>query len=395
MTNQDQLAISISPRLVTIACAALIVAYAAVLMAQIGKPAGWLFDDKGRGVLTDYVALWGGGKLALEGRAAEAYDWDVHRAAMAAALGWMPPALQFPYPPTFLAVVAPLAAMPVIPSMLIFGIVSLALYAFVMARVVGRPEGALWMCAPLLTFANFNVGQNGFLTAALMGGGLLVLQTRPVAAGILFGALSFKPHLGLLIPLVLVATGRWRAFGAAVATVSALVVVSVALFGLAPWPAFFGNLGKFGGLIASEQYDVAFKLQSLYGLLSTLGVGRQVALAAQAIFALGLAGLIVAAWRSLAAYELKAALLAVATVLVSPYVFFYDLTMLAVALAFFVRYAMRNGVDSHDMIGILAVNMLLLMFLSNKFPVGFLASLVLGAMVLRHMGGSIRMQVQG
>ena len=64
-------------------------------------------------------------------------------------------------------------------------------------------------------FVNIGHGHNGFLTAALIGAGLLMLDRRPILAGILFGLMAYKPQFGVLIPLVLAATGRWRAFLAA------------------------------------------------------------------------------------------------------------------------------------------------------------------------------------
>ena len=63
-------------------------------------------------------------------------------------------------------------------------------------------------------------GQTGFLTAALLTGGVLCLERREALAGILFGLLAYKPQFGLLIPLVLVAGGYWRAIAAAGATSS-------------------------------------------------------------------------------------------------------------------------------------------------------------------------------
>src|SRR5436309_2254785 len=64
-------------------------------------------------------------------------------------------------------------------------------------------------------FVNLGHGHNGFLTAALLGGALVLLDRRPIVAGVLFGLMAYKPQFGLMIPLVLIATGRWRAFAAA------------------------------------------------------------------------------------------------------------------------------------------------------------------------------------
>ena len=54
---------------------------------------------------------------------------------------------------------------------------------------------------------NIGHGQNGFLTAALLGGALVILDRRPIVAGILFGLLVYKPQFGLMIPLALIAGG--------------------------------------------------------------------------------------------------------------------------------------------------------------------------------------------
>ena len=55
----------------------------------------------------------------------------------------------------------------------------------------------------------FTAGQNGFLTAALIGGALGLLERRPALAGICLGLLTYKPQFGLLFPFVLIADRRW------------------------------------------------------------------------------------------------------------------------------------------------------------------------------------------
>ena len=48
-------------------------------------------------------------------------------------------------------------------------------------------------------------------------------------------------------------------------------------------------------------------------------------------------------WHSDAAFELKAAALALGSLLATPYVLDYDLVVLAVAIAFFARHGLRHG----------------------------------------------------
>ena len=104
----------------------------------------------------------------------------------------------------------------------------------------------MWLLLALAfpaVFVNLGHGHNGFLTAALLGFALVNLDRRPVVAGILFGLLAYKPQFGLMIPLVLLATGRWRTMLAAAATVAALALAVTLAFGLDTWRAFFDSAG--------------------------------------------------------------------------------------------------------------------------------------------------------
>src|SRR6202023_3344335 len=80
-------------------------------------------------------------------------------------------------------------------------------------------------------FVNLGHGQNGFLTAGLLGAALLSLPRRPLLSGILFGLLAYKPQFGLLIPIALLAGGQWRATISAGLTVVALMTVATLAFG--------------------------------------------------------------------------------------------------------------------------------------------------------------------
>src|SRR3984957_15709122 len=85
---------------------------------------------------------------------------------------------------------------------------------------------------------NIGHGQNGFLTAALLGGALVVLDRRPILAGIMIGLLIYKPQYGLMIPIALAVSGRWRAFAAAAATVAVATIATTLVFGVSVWHAF-------------------------------------------------------------------------------------------------------------------------------------------------------------
>ena len=67
-------------------------------------------------------------------------------------------------------------------------------------------------------------GQNGFLSVIFLGGGLVLLDRSPIAAGIFLGFMTYKPQLALLIPIALAAGRRWQ-------TLSAMLVTSGGLIG--------------------------------------------------------------------------------------------------------------------------------------------------------------------
>ena len=96
-------------------------------------------------------------------------------------------------------------------------------------RPICLTRDRLWLLLALAfpaVFVNIGHGHNGFLTAALLGTALVALDRRPIVAGMLFGLMAYKPQFGVMIPLVLIATGRWRAFAAAAATVLALALAT-------------------------------------------------------------------------------------------------------------------------------------------------------------------------
>ena len=116
------------------------------------------------------------------------------------------------YPPPFLFVASLLARLPYAAAFMGWVCVSFVPYVVVMRAIVGRPFGWMLALAFPMVFNNALVGQNGFLTAALIGGTLYLMPVRPVLAGICLGLLSYKPQYGLLFPLVLIAASQWTVF---------------------------------------------------------------------------------------------------------------------------------------------------------------------------------------
>src|SRR3546814_10633706 len=95
---------------------------------------------------------------------------------------------------------------------------------------------------------------NGFLTAALLIGGLRLLGAKPIVAGILFGILTVKPQLGILLPFALLAARQWTAIAAAGVTTVLLVGSSVLLFVWESWQAYIDLVIPLQTVIMNERH---------------------------------------------------------------------------------------------------------------------------------------------
>jgi arabinofuranan 3-O-arabinosyltransferase len=170
----------------------------------------FLIDAHGRPIANDFVNVWAAGRLALDGQAAAAYDWTLHKAAEIRAVGHdFANYFGWHYPPTFLFVAAALAALPYLVAAVVWQLATLTLYAATLAKILGARTGiAVALGFPAVLW-NVTAGQNGFFTTALIGGTLCLLERRPVLAGVCLGLLTYKPQFGLLFPIVLIADRRW------------------------------------------------------------------------------------------------------------------------------------------------------------------------------------------
>jgi hypothetical protein len=237
-----------------------------------------------------------------------------------------------------------------------------------------------------MVVSNGLVGQNGFLTASLVGGTLFLLPTRPVLSGICLGLLTYKPQYGFLFPIVLIAAAEWTVFFSAAATAVTLAFVSWLAFGTDSWLAFFHWMPRFSQAFLVEGKATWWKLQSLYSLVRYLGGGEQLAWALQWVLIGAVATTLVAMWRSKVRYSLKAAALAAGTLLTTPYLFMYDMMVLAIPVAFLIRTGLARGFLPYEMpmLGVALVVMMSFMFLGQ--PVGLATSLIIGALILRRAG---------
>ncbi len=368
---------------VELACFALVVAQIVYLAATYAQ-GSWLVAPDGSGVPTDFVNVWAAGHLALGGHAAAAYDWPTHKLVEETALGHaFDGYFGWHYPPSFLFVAAGLALLPYTIAFLAWAIGTFLPHLAAIRAIVGDRAG-YWVAAAFpAVLSNFVDGQNGFLSAGLIGGALIVLERRPLLAGLLIGLLTYKPHLGLLFPIALVAGRQWRVIGVAGLVAIVMAATSWAVFGTGTWQAFVGNIGHTSQAFLSDGLADWRKLQTAFGLTRILGGSETLAWLVQGAVALVAAAAVAALWRSKARYEIKAAALAVGAVMATPYLYIYDMAVLAVPLAFLFRLGRSSGFLPHEWTGIGVACLLILIFPAVKLPVGFAAALIVAALIAR------------
>jgi alpha-1,2-mannosyltransferase len=293
---------------------------------------------------TDFASFYAAGMLADEGTPALAYDKAAHYAAEQRVTE---PGIQyqyFYYPPVFLMLCAAVARLPYLPAFVLFETVPLLVYLMV-ARAILQDRS--WrVIVPLLSFPavawTIGLGQNAFISAALFGAATMLVDRRPIASGLLFGALCYKPHFGLLVPVALAAGRHGRAFAAAVVSLAALVLASWLWFGGETWHSFLVAFAGSDATYTTGRIDFA-AMVTPFGGVRLVGGSVRLAYALQAAAALLAAGFVAFVWLKRISLPVRAATLLTATLLAVPLSLFYDLMLAAIAMLWLIRAGRETG----------------------------------------------------
>jgi hypothetical protein len=374
------------PKPVELVVFALCVAHAVYLISAYAM-GYWIFQANGY-IETDFVNAWAAGKLALQGMPTAIYDITAHKQAEIAALGHdVGGAHPWFYPPTYLFVAIALASFPYPIAWLGWTFATFAFYVATMRAIVADRVGLALACAFPAVLQNCLIGQNGFLTAALLGGTLVTMEKRPWLSGCLLGLMTYKPQLGLLLPIVLLVGGQWRVLIAATATMIALIAASWLAFGENIWATFIHALGTGSQMVFADGSVAWGKLQTIYGLTRWLGGSEFSAWCAQGLtFATcGVAACLL--WRTKLPFALKAAALTTAALLSTPYLFLYDLVAVAVPMAFLVRlgYATQRGIAPLEWAALGIASLAIMLYPAVEAPVGVAALLIVAGLVARRV----------
>jgi alpha-1,2-mannosyltransferase len=311
----------------------LIVLQVSYLIFSAVMPADRWLDNTNFVIGRDFLNTWMGGRSFFSGGPAAWFDLRVYNDTLRQMLGPSYPEVYWSYPPHMVLFVWPFGLMPYVMAYLSWCVVGIALYLLACSRAIPRDRLLFLAVAPGIAVCVF-FGQNGFYTAALLIGGLLSLDRRPVLAGVLFGILTIKPQLGLLLPVILLLERRWVTIASAIVTVAALVAATSMLFGWHIWIEFWQKV------VPQQLWLTETSKGLLFAMVGTpfyaarmLHLPLGVAWTIQYIgAALAFAAVVWTFWKR-RDRALSLALLITATFLVTPYILNYDMVVLGFAVA--------------------------------------------------------------
>ena len=280
----------------------------------------------------DFFGLWSFGKFAaLEG--AGIYN----PFALADYQQKLDPMLDgggfpYPYPPTFLLALVPLGMMALPVAYVCWISVTFALYGLATLGRAWRSLSGLALLAAPTTLVNTIAGQNGFLSAALLIGGLRLLNSHPATAGVLLVMLAYKPQFVLLMPVVLLASRNWRAILAAVATTVIVAVVTSAMLDWSIWPQWVARFPVYQALLHANQGSLVHMMPTVMAGVHAIGAPPAIGYGIQLTLSCAVVVLVWDAWRR-GITDQAIALVAIGSIIVTPYAMIYDMPMVAAGIA--------------------------------------------------------------
>ena len=236
------------------------------------------------------------------------------------------------YPPTFLLMVLPFSFLPYFVALAIWLISTFSIYFGAIRRIAPSPQ-TFWLTLAFPgTFQNFIHAQNGFLSAALFGWGLFLVDRFPFWGGTLLGLLAYKPQLAALVPVALIAGRRWKALAGAGFSASVFALASILILGKDVWAAFLHNI-PFAKKLAESGALPIFKMGTVFNAALLAGASFEVAHILQAIIMVAVAAVVFGVWWQDVSLPIRGAVLVLGTLLFTPYALPYEFVLLALPLA--------------------------------------------------------------
>lgn len=330
-------------------------------------------DISGYAVGRDFLNTWMGGRAAVEGNPAAWFDFATYNTALREILGPDFPDHFWSYPPHLLLYTWPLGLMPYLPAYVLWCVLGLALYLWAARSGGVKRQHMLFLAVAPAVAVNVFFGQNGFVTAALLIGGLANLDRKPVFAGVLFGILTIKPQFGLLLPVLLALTGRWRVIAAAVVTTAVLVGLTSLWFGAGIWAEYVRNvmpqqqwlMTQGGGLLVPM-------VSSAFVNARLLGLPLDACWLVQAMTSLSALAMVVWTYWRQRDPVLSLALFVTATFLFSPWMLNYDMVVFGFVIALMRQRNDNTPADHRLALAVWTLPVTMLLFGAAHIPIAMM-----------------------
>jgi hypothetical protein len=314
----------------------------------------------------------------LEGHPAAAYQIESHAGVEqelfpSGRFGYF----AFFYPPPFLLLCMPLAALSYLPALIAWLGVTFAPFLLSVRRVLGQRWALLPAAAIPAGLVNIEHGQNGFLTGACLGWTMLLLERRPFIAGASLGLLIFKPHFLIAAPFLLLPARRWMVVAGAAASALGLMAASYLAFGADVWLGFL-KVSPVARVTLEQGLVEPGKMQSVFAAAHLVHASTGMAYAAQLVVSGTVCAVLAAVGSRRPGGYGEGALLISATVLCTPFLLDYDLVCLALPIAWVTAEAQRTGWLRWEKSVLLAAYLLPLV----SRPLGLYAGLPVAPLVL-------------
>lgn len=296
----------------------------------------------------DFSNLWTGALFAREGNLSWLFDVQTYREELDAFFGVNLERQEWSYPPHILLVGTPLSFLPIFWAYILWtlgGLIALAfalrvfdLNRYVYIFVLLSP--AIWLSVLL--------GQNGAIIAALFIGGLHYSDKKPILAGILFGLLTMKPHLGILIPFILIISGNWRTFFSAAVTTIILILTTYLMFGIEVWRGFFEVTRPLMTSILEVEFPAAYhgNMITAFALARSIGAEVITSYGLQIVFAIAAIGFAMWIWRpsSEIGKNKRIILTGLCAIAATPYAYTYDGAIYYLAIAWYLTKTTKPNI---------------------------------------------------
>jgi Glycosyltransferase family 87 len=284
-------------------------------------------DAIGGVVGRDFLNFWMYGRAAWLPDPGRFYDPHIYNEMVTAFLGTHYPGQNWSYPPSIMLIAAPFGRLNYFPALLCWTVLGVGIFVWVVRRYADdRRLLIVFLCSPAAVYCLIS-GQSSFLTAAMLLTIVSCADRKPVLAGVLIGLLSLKPQLGLLFPVMLAASGRWRVFIAAAITTILIIAATAAAFGPQVWIDFVSQGIPAQNLVLVDSDRVRTPMYpTIFMNVRGAGASYAGAMTVQAYFSVLAAGLVFFAYRfrKNADPQLQSALFFASSVCVVPYLLSYD-----------------------------------------------------------------------